>query len=252
MNGTDVARSRQIKTLAYEFDGTPMDWLSGARDVRQKSKFQFLRLAVDEIQVVKQAAMTLAAMRFVANRSRYFFAGADRISEITGQSTKTIYTHWESLEKVGLVFRRKSYRSTTEFRLAKDSEADCLMLPIGFANRASKFSEQILFSMVISNLWKLLTIEELSLGDACINQGLTKYLVVSKSRWEEVTGMNISQLFRAKSSLVDAKIITAHGDLKNILLPYGTHDEVDDLRSALSEKGYRKTSVGGSAKLPMG
>lgn len=237
MNGTDVARSRQIKTLAYEFDGTPMDWLSGARDVRQKSKFQFLRLAVDEIQVVKQAAMTLAAMRFVANRSRYFFAGADRISDITGQSTKTIYTHWESLEKVGLVFRRKSYRSTTEFRLAKDSEADCLMLPIGFANRVPKFSEQILFSMVISNLWKLLTIEELSLGDACINQGLTKYLVVSKSRWEQVTGMNISQLFRAKSSLVDAKIITAHGDLKNILLPYGTHDEVDDLRSALSEKG---------------
>lgn len=237
MNGMVATRSRQLSQRESKFDGTPMQWLSGAMDVRQQSRFQFLRLAIDEIRVVKQASVTLAAMRFIAFQSRHYFAGAERISEITHQSTKTIYKHWETLEKVGMIFRRRSSRVTEEFRLSKEAEESCVMLPIDFIGRLGTFSEQILFSIVLANTWKLLAIEDLALVDSCINFGLTSYLTVSKGKWEDSTNLNVAQLFRAKASLLESELITAHGKLRNVLLPSGKHEDVDLLRSVLDEKG---------------
>ncbi|XZE21061.1 hypothetical protein SH449x_000954 [Pirellulaceae bacterium SH449] len=235
MHHTERQQSGQSKWEDRRFEGTPMEWLAGAIDPYRSKEFPYLALYLDEIKKVKQAAVTLAAMRFIIRGGEKYFAGAERISEITKVAVTTVSNHWKTLCEHKLITRVDSDKQSNEYRLKPKPNTDWIMLPIGTITPKDKFREQVLLGIVLSQTAKMLSCE-MSLGDAVVNFQLGRYLEVPRRKWESLTGLAASQLFAAKSSLIKAGKITAHGDPKSMMLPVGKHDEVEELRKDLVEQ----------------
>jgi DNA-binding transcriptional ArsR family regulator len=225
----------QPKWKDRPFEGSPMEWLAGAIDNDRSKNFPYLALYFDEIKKVKQAAVTLAAMRFILRGGEKYFAGAERIASLTNVSMSTVSNHWRTLCEHELITRVDSNKQSNEFRLKPKPETGWIMMPIGTVAPEDKFREQVLLGIVLSQTAKLLSCE-MSLGDAVVNHKLGRYLEVQRRKWESLTGLAASQLFAAKSALIAAEKITAHGDPRSLMLPTGKHEDVELLRADLAEK----------------
>ncbi|MFN7841279.1 MAG: hypothetical protein ACK5N9_06090 [Pirellula sp.] len=235
MHHIEQPKSGQTVWENRRFEGTPMEWLAGAIDKDRSKEFPFLRVYYDEIKKVKQAAVTLAAMRFILRGGERYFAKAERISEVTKVSVSTVCNHWKTLCEHKLITQVESSKQSNEYRLKPKPETDWIMLPIGTITPQDKFREQVLMGIVLSQTAKMLSCD-LSLGDAVVNFNLGRYLEVPRGKWMELTGLAASQLFAAKSSLIKAGKITSHGDPNSIMLPVGKHEDVEDLRKTLAEE----------------
>lgn len=232
MDLMNSAIARQAKWEQRPFQGTAMQWLAGAMNPAVSSNFPFLRIRWKELLLSKQAAITLAAMRFAIRDGDRYFGGAERIADICDVSERTVRAHWQILQDARLIRLVASKKNSYEFVLVSDSPQDFYMLPIAF-DGLDTFAERILCAMVLSNAAKVMKEETDDWSYQVVCSGRSAYLNVAAQEWTKVTGLSARHLYRARTSLEEKDIISVHGYSRRFILPFGDHREWDQVRPHL-------------------
>lgn len=147
-------KSARVVDPPSEYAGAPCDWALRS----EPDSDRWLKLHRYEVAYLGQAAVSLAALRYLPHNRDAYFGGHDRWRQLAGVSESTLQRHVKILIEKGYIVPdgRQGPRvhryllSRAEPKTDDDNDAFSVM-PIGFLGRVPNFSERVVFSIVISS-----------------------------------------------------------------------------------------------------